>query len=596
MVHKNHLSFIASFFSPDIRYASQTQSKRRKNGGLRKWEWDENHACDFYYIITFKKNGERVRPYDKILLKNETSFEFPDIVDKVVVLVLVRTNENENHDHKFVTIKKANGNEFLMVIDLLSMVQQDREPKRRCQVYFGFLARSHQPIENSARVALKQELLKNAHDESKRTPKDVEEQIDIAKKAGGQYTMKYLASTNIGNESDVWMAMELCCMETLDVLIMMKKKDQSYVVDDTAMKILIRHVLLGLSYLHSQSIVHREMVMENMLISLDHKWLKIGDYDHVKQLRQGTMKKNPGDDIPMTASMFLACLRRKGKANSKAETKNTSQDWLKYFQESIPKQKLSEITRICNAMFPNLKEGTIDKSFEGTHLSPRISFPLILRGLAKFIWNTDDEKQCTSDQYLAAYFIIYMSLDCEKADDALKHPYFWDVHELFDFIGQTQDYLFTEQTCDLQNTVSRVKMQFKRFCDEIWPDMNWMEDIRSSMKEARKQNGKSESAMKNVENNVNSCVKKYGPSDAVGLLRAIRNIRTHHFQADEKWFESSSEIWRFFSDLFPELICLLHRAVWEQIKLKRKFPDYVQRFFDGHNCRPPLNIPDFESI
>lgn len=228
-----------------------------------------NANCDFSYIITFDEKGERVRRCDKILkdCTTDTGVTSPAIVKKAIVLELVR--KNKNHDHKFVTIEKANGDEFLMVIDLLSMVKQkDREPERRCQVYFGFLCRPGVRCGRYERVALKHET--NITPE-KANCDEIRKQIDIAMDAGGRYNMKYRAYTNIDKDSEeVWIAMELCCMETLNVL--------AKTASSSVIKKFFRDVILGLSHLHSKNIAHREMIMENILLSLDRKHLKIGDY------------------------------------------------------------------------------------------------------------------------------------------------------------------------------------------------------------------------------------------------------------------------------------------------------------------------------
>ena len=119
----------------------------------------------------------------------------------------------------------------------------------------------------------------------KKTP-DRKNEINILKKLNHQNLVKYISSYE--DEEGIYIIMEFCIYGDLYSLLHMVKKKKVYVNEDIIWDISYQ-CLLGLEYLHSQQIIHRDIKLLNIFMSKN-KIVKIGDMGMSKFLSKKEMK------------------------------------------------------------------------------------------------------------------------------------------------------------------------------------------------------------------------------------------------------------------------------------------------------------------
>ena len=119
----------------------------------------------------------------------------------------------------------------------------------------------------------------------KKTP-DRKNEINILKKLNHQNLVKYISSYE--DEEGIYIIMEFCIYGDLYSLLHMVKKKKVYVNEDIIWDISYQ-CLLGLEYLHSQQIIHRDIKLLNIFMSKN-KIVKIGD---MGQLGKSIVNDNP---------------------------------------------------------------------------------------------------------------------------------------------------------------------------------------------------------------------------------------------------------------------------------------------------------------
>ena len=106
----------------------------------------------------------------------------------------------------------------------------------------------------------------------KKTP-DRKNEINILSKLDHPNLVKFIASYE--DEEGIYIIMEFCIYGDLYSLLHMVKKKKVYVNEEIIWDIAYQ-CLLGLEYLHSQQIIHRDIKLLNIFMSKN-KIVKIGD-------------------------------------------------------------------------------------------------------------------------------------------------------------------------------------------------------------------------------------------------------------------------------------------------------------------------------
>ena len=119
----------------------------------------------------------------------------------------------------------------------------------------------------------------------RKTP-DRKNEINILSKLKHQNLVKYISSYE--DEEGIYIIMEFCVYGDLYSLLHMVKKKKVYVNEEIIWDIAYQ-CLLGLEYLHSQQIIHRDIKLLNIFMSTD-KIVKIGDMGMSKILSKKEMK------------------------------------------------------------------------------------------------------------------------------------------------------------------------------------------------------------------------------------------------------------------------------------------------------------------
>ena len=119
----------------------------------------------------------------------------------------------------------------------------------------------------------------------KKTP-DRKNEINILSKLDHPNLVKFIASYE--DEEGIYIIMEFCIYGDLYSLLHMVKKKKVYVNEEIIWDIAYQ-CLLGLEYLHSQQIIHRDIKLLNIFMSKN-KIVKIGDMGMSKILSKKEMK------------------------------------------------------------------------------------------------------------------------------------------------------------------------------------------------------------------------------------------------------------------------------------------------------------------
>ena len=119
----------------------------------------------------------------------------------------------------------------------------------------------------------------------KKTP-DRKNEVNILSKLNHPNLVKYISSYE--DEEGIYIIMEFCIYGDLYSLLHMVKKKKVYVNEEIIWDI-VYQCLLGLEYLHSQQIIHRDIKLLNIFMSTN-KIVKIGDMGMSKILSKKEMK------------------------------------------------------------------------------------------------------------------------------------------------------------------------------------------------------------------------------------------------------------------------------------------------------------------
>lgn len=96
---------------------------------------------------------------------------------------------------------------------------------------------------------------------------ELAEEIDILKRCESPFVVEYLGAYEINDQ--VWIVMELCDASVADVIQYSPAAQQAHGrgLDEDAIRVLVAFMLLGLEYLHSQNLIHRDIKAGNVLLA-----------------------------------------------------------------------------------------------------------------------------------------------------------------------------------------------------------------------------------------------------------------------------------------------------------------------------------------
>ena len=115
--------------------------------------------------------------------------------------------------------------------------------------------------------------------------KDKENEIKILSNLDHPNLIKFFYS--FSNEDGIYIIMEFCEYGDLFSLLQSVKKKKVYVNEEIIWNVAIQ-TLLGLEYLHSKNIIHRDIKLLNLFMTKDKK-IKIGDMGMSKYVEEGEM-------------------------------------------------------------------------------------------------------------------------------------------------------------------------------------------------------------------------------------------------------------------------------------------------------------------
>ena len=115
--------------------------------------------------------------------------------------------------------------------------------------------------------------------------KDKENEIKILSNLDHPNLIKFFYS--FSNEEGIYIIMEFCDYGDLFSLLQSVKKKKVYVNEEIIWRVAIQ-TLLGLEYLHSKKIIHRDIKLLNLFMTKDKK-IKIGDMGMSKHVEEGEM-------------------------------------------------------------------------------------------------------------------------------------------------------------------------------------------------------------------------------------------------------------------------------------------------------------------
>lgn len=562
-----------TIFSATGKLKSSIANKKKDNSNQEFWQWNKV-KCELYYIILYNKDGVRLPEHDTIAPPDKIEHEFPDIKGLAVrVLSLFKTNSK----HGFVDIcDTAKGLKNRHLIADLSKVKNENRPRgseRASRIHFGFMCSNYKKCDDVERVAFKMLTRKVPSEVNK-----LEDQIEVALQAGGEHNVKYLACTEVAVNERIFIAMELC-IQTFDALIDLKPSNWKY-INEERMRICFRHILRGLTHLHNKNIKHNKIKMENILLSLDGKFLKIGEYDYVERIEQGVGDNGVHEDVRMTATMFLKCFHRKSTYKAEKEIKQLaavdetpsqiSKKWIDLLTDLAHKITESKVTNMKDSVtaegfhllwnafgVSHITTGQKDSLFSAYFTENLTNLGDTLKGTVNklgsivnhFIWN--------GNSYLEAYLIMHMILDKPRSNQILQHPYFWTEYKLLHFISRMEGYFYhpetvrqagnidladgTKQKPRVGNVTDRIETIFLEASKLCWPELDWIQELENLPKGFCH-----ESTRKKIKKDLSENKNKVGLCKFSDVKYFITEVAREDIKNDENTMEELNQITKDF--------------------------------------------------
>lgn len=328
------------------------------------------------------------------------------------------------------------------------------------------------------------------------------------------------------NPRKIGIALELCHKDTLAEII--KKK----LLKGKQLKKVMIHIMRGLSSIHENDILHRDLKPHNILCSRDGTIIKISDFGLSKQMEDGQSEAAKSQSICGTEGWGSPeHYGGKGKVMSKK----------------------SDIFSAGLIYYYILSEGK-----------------LIYEDVYKFIYEMTDKQIVTipalhCEEAELATDLISKMLQCDQdrrpdCSEVLAHPYLWSDLKKIDFIHHVCTFIKRHL-----NEKEDTDVIIKEILSDLDSDpYDWHEKMLKSDKE-----GAQYLATRAKEG-------KYRTSSTKDLIRFIRNMDEHYPNYPElvSLFKNTrSSVWPYFSTLFPELLPKVFNTLHKHLSSMDEIPE-----------------------
>lgn len=312
-----------------------------------------------------------------------------------------------------------------------------------------------------------------------------------------------------------YIVMELCCKDNLKDLLEKGYLKGKY---EEIKKVLL-HVMRGLSHIHghgSSPTLHRDLKLDNVLLSMDKKSIKICDFGLSKQLKDNQSKvSKSGTEIG-------------------TDGWGSPEHYMADTDMSIKSDIFSAGLLFCYILS------------EGTHACGDMSYKRKSNIIEKVPIRLPDFK--CDDPALAADLVNKMLEfnpdNRPSSKDVLAHPFFWSNTNKLTFVQHTNSYIQGRKRvpCDKLNSISqKIRVDFERLAHSF---KDWGKKL-------------SPCYLLSVSEGKFHRFGGYDHSSLAELIRFIRNMAEHYIQHDvlKVLFKNErANVWVHFSELFPELL------------------------------------------
>ncbi|XP_039270373.2 uncharacterized protein LOC120345055 isoform X1 [Styela clava] len=362
----------------------------------------------------------------------------------------------------------------------------------------------------------------------------------------------------LGNRS--YIVMELCEIGTLYELSGKQGIDW---------KIALLHLMHGLLHIHDNSIIHRDLKPQNVLRSLDKKYIKVADFGLSKQMNPEKSK------ISKSASEIGTDGWGSPEHYSPVKTMSLKSDI--YSAGLVYYFALSGGKHVFGSEEHRWKSRIIDGS------RPDLS------GLT-----------CPDEEELAKDLILKMLQSKPEhrpsAYQVLQHPYFWDACKRLRFLHAVNEYLcpyiLPKSKKQPQGITKKIMMEVSRNNASISTstgENNWFKKMeeKHGFKERYKL------LLWKADGKVLPKVK-YNHNCPIHLLRYIRNICSHYREEDSllKKIKNDEDLWNIFYSVFPLLFCMYYNIIhnyWHKLCKSTDFP--MNAFESFYEIAPNKPMP-----